>query len=335
MAEPVPVLPKLKAFGEKNAGKWLALEAYNARLGKLGGARRLGREEVMEAARLQRLASYHLAYARTHFPGSEAETYLNNLVAASQCVFYVRRGSGSAFARYFSESFPCAVRGARAYWGLAAALFALAAMFSALYVSADLGRLAQVMPEGMAERFSPYEAPDFGGGGIDGGFSLFAAQILGNNIAVAINAFASGIFLGIGTAYIMLVNGLALGGLFGYLHTVGADMPVAYALVLPHGVLELFAIFICGGCGLMLGRGLLVPGELSRKDSLIFHARKAAVLMPGVALMLALAALVEGFFTPLAVQAEFKLFFAALTGIAFIAYCALVGDGLPAGGHDD
>ena len=77
----------------------------------------------------------------------------------------------------------------------------------------------------------------------------------------------------------------------------------------------------------MLGRGILMPGDFSRKHSIVFFAKKAAVLMPGVVVMLVIAAVIEGFFTPLAIAPEFKLVFAATTGVAFVAYCTLLGEG--------
>ena len=318
-------LSKLAAFSEKNSPHWRALDAYNARLAMIGGIRRLGPDEVREVSKLVRLSSYHLAYARTHFPGSEVEAYLNRLVSSSQSLFHARGGTGTSVLRYFKKDFPEAVMETWRYWGLALAFFAIGTVFAAVYVSADLHRLADVLPGNMAAAFSPYEAPDFGDGSVDVDFSWFAATIMTNNIAVAINAFAFGVFAGLGTVYVMVLNGLVLGGLFGYFHTVGADMLIAYALVLPHGVLELFAIFICGGCGLMLGKGLLMPGCFTRKDSFVLHAKRAAVLMPGVIVMLVIAAIIEGFFTPLGIPAEFKLVFAATTGIGFVAYCGLLG----------
>ena len=318
------VLSPYDRFTKQGAKDWQALTEYNQRLGTLGGRRKMKESDVREFARLLRLASFHLAYAKTHFPNSDAHKHLNHIVGAAQNNFYAKIGAGSQVKKYFLRTFPAAIRGSWKYWGLATAFFFLGTLFAAFFVSADLYRLFDVVPQSLAAGFSPYEAPDFGDGSVDVDYTLFTAIIMTNNIAVALNAFALGIFAGLGTIYIMLVNGLMLGGLFGYLHTVGSDMLVAYALVLPHGVLELFAIFICGGCGLMLGKGLLVPGEYTRRHSLVVHAKKAAVLMPGVIAMLVVAAFIEGFFTPLAIPPEFKLVFAAVTGIAFVAYCFLL-----------
>src|SRR5581483_9899356 len=63
-----------------------------------------------------------------------------------------------------------------------------------------------------------------------------------------------------------------------------------YSLILTHGVLELTAICISGGAGLMLGWALIAPGVLTRRDAL----RQAA----GSALMLVVAGLIESYVTP-------------------------------------
>ena len=310
-------------FIGKNTPVWQSLENFCIKYRNTAIRGNINPDEVREFARLLRLSSYHLAYAKTHFPNSGLVAYLNRIVGTAQSQFYASQRTLSV-KKYFLETFPAAVRNSWKFWGLAAAFFALGMFFAAFYVAGDLYRLQDVLPGGMGAGFSPYEAPDFGDGSVDVDFSIFTAVIMTNNVAVAINAFALGVFAGLGTVYIMVLNGLVVGGLFGYFHVVGADMLIAYALVLPHGVLELIAIFICGGCGLMLGKGLLMPGRFTRRHSLIFHAKKAGILMPGVVTLLIIAAIIEGFFTPLAIAPEFKLIFAATTGIAFVAYCTLL-----------
>ena len=72
----------------------------------------------------------------------------------------------------------------------------------------------------------------------------------------------------------------------------------------------------------MLGRGLLIPGTYTRKEALIIQAKKAVALVPGIVVLLVIAGLIEGFFTPLAIAPGFKLAFAGLTGIGLAGYIA-------------
>lgn len=305
-------------FVAKNEAKWTALADFNTRLAK-GGVKNLSPEELREFSRLFRLASFHMAYAKTHFPGGQTLLYLNNLVGIAHNYFYVREtGALSEIWAYLAHGFPKAVRETWRYSGLATALFFLGLLFAAFYVYIEPARAGDVLPgmfgnpEAIAENLGPPE--DWDG-------TLMSAFFMTNNTRVAINAFVWGIFAGIGTLYVLVYNGLIVGALFGLLHGLNADMMMAYALILPHGVTELAAIFLSGGAGLMIGKGLLLPGIHSRKHSLILHTRKAVTLVPGIVILLTIAAVIEGFFTPLAgVTPEWKLVFAALTGLGLAGW---------------
>jgi len=206
------------------------------------------------------------------------------------------------------------------YWVVAAAFFAFGLMFAMFYVAGDTARLSEIMPAGMGDAFAPGETPVLGEGLEHWDGSLMSAFFITNNTTVAFNAFALGFLGGVGSLFIMFYNGLIVGGLFGFLHSEGADMLVAYSLILPHGVIELMAIFLAGGCGLMLGKGILLPGKYTRRHALVLQARRAAKIIPAVVIMLAAAAFIEGFFTPLAIDPWFKIAFAGLTGVAMVAY---------------
>jgi len=306
-------------FISKNEAHWKALEAFNRRVAK-SGVRRLETEDVTEFARLFRLTSHHLAYVKTHYPTSHILPYLNRVVGVTHNYFYVRESRAFSDVRgYFAHTFPRAVRETWRFWAFATALFLLGILFAGAYVAADLNRLHEIMPAGWGN-FDVNEVPYLGDGAVPWEYSLMAAVITTNNIMVTFNAIAGGLLAGLGTVYILIYNGLIVGGLFGFFHSAGAEMVVAYALVLPHGVIELMAIFLSGGCGLMLGKGLLMPGDYTRKQSLIMQAKKVAQLIPGIVAMLIVAGIIEGYFTPLPIDPWLKLAFAALTGVGLIAY---------------
>ena len=307
------------SFVSKNEAHWKALEAYNRRVAK-GGIRRLAQQDVTEFARLFRLASHHLAYVKTHYPSSHILPYLNRIVGVTHNYFYVRESRALSDVRgYFTRTFPRAVRETWRYWVFATALFVLGIFFAAAYVSHDLNRLHDIMPTGFGH-FDVNVTPDLGDGAVPWEYSLMAAVITTNNIMVTFNAIVGGLLAGLGTVYILIYNGLIIGGLFGFFHSSGANMVVAYALVLPHGVIELMAIFLSGGCGLMLGKGLLMPGDFTRKQSVIMQAKKVALLIPGIVAMLIVAGIIEGYFTPLPIDPWLKIAFAGLTGVGLIAY---------------
>ena len=286
-------------FIAKHEHSWRELEAFNRRLVK-GGIKQLTRAEVKAFAHVFRLASHHMAYAKTHFPHGQALPYLNRLVGVAHNFFYVREsGAVGEIRRYFTQGFPALVRETWKYTAAAAGLF-----FLGLFFAAFMGLWPDMLgdAQAIADNLGPPE-------GWDGTF--MSAFFVTNNTRVAFNAFVWGIFAGIGTGYVLVYNGIIVGALFGFLHGSGADMVMAYSLILPHGVPELFAIFLSGGAGLMIGKAMLMPGVHSRKHAVILHARKAVSLLPGMVFLMLVAALIEGFFTPLAgVSPEAKLVFA-------------------------
>ena len=306
-------------FIAKNEEHWKALEAFNRRVIK-GGVRTLDTVDVREFARLFRLASHNLAYVKTHFPTSHVLPYLNNIVGVTHNYFYVRESKSLRDIRgYFSHTFPSAVRENWRFWVFAMALFVFGMLFAGFYVANDPARLQELMPAGWGN-FAPDEVPDFGDGSVEWEYTLMAASITTNNITVSFNAIVGGLLAGLGTVIILVYNGFIVGGLFGFFHQAGADMATAYGLVLPHGVIELMAIFLAGGCGLMLAKGLLIPGELTRRQSLILQAKNAARILPGIVAMLVVAGIIEGYFTPLGIDPLWKLLFAGATFVGLVAY---------------
>ncbi|MCL2387717.1 MAG: stage II sporulation protein M [Defluviitaleaceae bacterium] len=318
---------KETVFIARNEENWKALEVFNDRLRSTGrrGVKSLAAEEVREFARLFRLAGHHLAYAKTHFPAGSTVPYLNRVVGVAHNFFYVReQGSLFQIKQYFGETLPRTIRETYKYWGLATAVFVIGLLLGAIYVGADTTRLAGIMPAMFGEGFTPGETPEFAFDGDNDAVwdgALMSAFFITNNTTVAFNAFALGILGGVFTLFVMFYNGLIVGALFGFLHVEGADMVTAYALILPHGVTELFAIFLAGGAGLMLGKGVLLPGNHTRRHSLVLQARKAVLLIPGIAILMFIAAFIEGFFTPLPISPAAKFAFAALTGIGTFFYC--------------
>jgi len=306
-------------FIAKNEIHWNSLGDYNKRLAKHRSVKGLTSDEVREFAHLFRLASHHLAYAKTHFPAGEVVPFLNQLVGVSHNFFYVReRSSISDVWRYFTHTFPQTVRDTWHYWVVATAIFVVAAIFMGVFVIGEPERIDMLLPG-----FSRVHAPDITDTEYrEWDHAFMTAFFITNNTAVAFNAFVWGILGGIGSIFILAYNGLIVGGLMGFLRQGGANMTVAYALILPHGVIELLAIFLSGGAGLMLGKGLLFPGEFARRHSIVYYARQAITLIPGIVVMLIIAAIIEGYFTPLDISARLKLSFAVLTGILFVAYIA-------------
>jgi len=223
------------------------------------------------------------------------------------------RGGVSSIREYLVRGFPQAVKSIKPYIEFSVGLFFIGFIFAAVLISIDSEYATALLPENF-----------FNSGSVDvtWDYPVMSAYIMTNNIQVAFTAFVFGILGGIGTLLILLYNGAILGALSVYMALAGnADGFIVFmSLILPHGVLELSAIFLSGACGLMIGKAILVPGVYRRRDALVFQAKKAVVLIPGIIVMLILAGLVEGFFTPLDISPYGKLAFALLTLVGWIIY---------------
>jgi len=302
-------------FISKNIAKWQELESYNEDLVK-HGLDGLEPDEVKEFIGLYRSVSHHLSYAQTFFPGSNIASYLNQLVGTSHNYVFVREKKGlQGFWHYISKGFPEAIREHRIYINASAAIFIIASLLAFILVLID-PMYGDIFFPGVTVYDLNLDPTDDGAWA----YTLFASIIATNNIRVSFLAFALGATGGIGTVYVLFYNGLIVGALAGIVQAGGASLAMFFAMILPHGFIELMAIFITGAAGLMIGKGMLIPGQMSRKDSAIKYAKKAAYFIPGIIIMLLIGALIEGFFTPTSIDYRLKLAFSYLTFILMVAY---------------
>ena len=299
---------KFIAKYEKN---WESLEGHIKNI-IARGLKSYSKAEIKSFAHLFRLTGYNLAYAKTHFSEGRALPYLNRLVGRAHNIFYVPESGGfSDICKYFLYGFPQAVRNSLKPFAASAGMFFFGLLFASIFLIFEPGWIYQIYPQGAIEG-------PIGVGGWD--YPLMSAVIMTNNIRVSVMAFALGIFGGVGTIYVLFYNGLIIGAIVGHLININGDFNMFLSLIMPNGVWELTAIFLSGACCLMIGRAILIPGSFTRKNALVFAARKAAALIPGIVLLLVLAGLIEGFFTPLDIPAVFKHIFSCLAFVILILY---------------
>ncbi|MDR1531348.1 MAG: stage II sporulation protein M [Clostridiales bacterium] len=307
---------KEDVFINKNLANWQKLENYNKQL-RVKNLSSFKKAEIREFADLFRQTGYNLAYSRTHFGGGRTTQYLNRLACESHNYFFTKKqGSLEDIAAYFIKTFPEKFRQHAKFFMAAALCFFLGAALSMALGMADSQYLRFIVPV-------TADGVNLSASQIDVDYSLLSAFIMTNNIRVSLMAFAWGITGGVGSVLVILWNGMVIGGFISVVTAAGFDLLEFWSLILPHGVLELTAIFLSGAAGMMIGKGLLMPGERSRKDAVIIMAKEAALFVPGITVMLVLAGLIEGFFTPLDIHPVFKLVFAAATLIGLGVYFRL------------
>ena len=120
----------------------------------------------------------------------------------------------------------------------------------------------------------------------------FAAQVWTNNALVAAGCITFGVLVGLPTLYLLLNNAVNIGVTGGFMATCGKSDQF-FTLILPHGMLELTAVFIAGAVGLRLGWRVLVPGPRRRTEALAAEGRSAVVIALGLVLVLAVSGAVE------------------------------------------
>lgn len=127
--------------------------------------------------------------------------------------------------------------------------------------------------------------------------SVLSVGILANNIAVSLMAFCVGIFFGLGTFYIIALNGLMLGGIFAFTHRHGMAGELL-KFVTAHGFVELSVICLAGAAGVMLGESLIRPTHATRRESFQEATAKTSRLLLLCALLLIGCGFIEGYLSP-------------------------------------
>jgi len=256
---------------------------------------RLPLAEVEELDRLYRRAAADLALARSRFAGSDAEGYLSQLVASAYRALYRPRDRGAALLRLVREGMPGAVRRHLAALGLAGALFAAGLAGGALAVMLDPRAAVLLVPDPV--RSAVAAGRMWTGHLLSAAPGISSAQLLHNNVTAAALAFGLGLTAGLGTALLLLLNGVLVGAVFAYAfrHAMTADL---LGFVAAHGPLEISALLLAAQAGFVLAGALVDPGEWPRRNALQAAGRDAGPLLAAVVPALTLAALLEASVSP-------------------------------------
>jgi uncharacterized membrane protein SpoIIM required for sporulation len=279
----------LPEFLERRQGLWDELADLVGRAGNR--PERLGPDGVLRLATLYRSAVADLAYVRRRHPGDPVVDRLERLVVAARGLVYERPARRPDVVAFFVDDYWRLVRARMAAMGLAAVLLVAPAVIGGLWAAAEPETVAGALPPGFLW-VTEAETTDQGYSVV--GLTGFSTYVFANNARVALLAFALGITYGIGTGFILVQNGLILGGVTGLAADAG-NLDVLVAAVVAHGVLELSCIVVAGGAGLSLARAVLRPGERTRRRSLADEAVPAFQIAGGTAAWLVLAGIVEGF----------------------------------------
>ncbi len=262
---------------------------------KMENVRHLSTDQV--AANFVELSD-DLAYARTFYPGSDTERYLNQLVAGY--LTDVNRGrpiAKKSWWMFWGMDFPALLVEHRRTLLFVLGFFILSMLigiFSAAhdnsfvrlilgdrYVNMTLDNIAEGKPMGV------YAHED--------AWKMFF-MITSNNIRVAFYAFALGVLFSGGTIWVLFTNGIMLGAFQYFFYKYGLLLHSVMS-VWAHGTFEITSIIIAGGAGLVMGNSFLFPGTYPRLQSFRAGALKGIKLVAGLVPFFLIAGWIESFIT--------------------------------------
>ncbi|WP_433547378.1 stage II sporulation protein M [Streptomyces sp. CA-294286] len=308
----------LDVFVTAHHAEWNRLDQLLTRSRRLSGA------EVDELVALYQRTATHLSLLQSTTPDPTLVSRLTQLVARARAVVTgTRRASWRDAARFLTEGFPAAVYLSRRWWIPTALLSTVAAAVIGWWIAGHPEVQASIgAPADLREMTRP-------GGQYESYYSShpaasFAAQVWTNNAQAAAMCLVLGAFLCVPVLWILFLNMLNLGVGLGLMSAAGR-LDTFLGLVLPHGLLELTAVFVAAGTGLRLGWTLIDPGPRTRRAAMAQEGRAALGMAIGLALVLFVSGLIEGFVTPSGLPTWARIAIGVAAELVFLLYVYVLG----------
>lgn len=299
----------LDAYVRAHQGTWERLDHLSRRRPRSGAAA----DELVD---LYQEVATHLSVIRSTTPDPAVVAYLSGLLARSRTrATGTRTAAWSGVADFFWRRFPAALYRTRRWW--------LSAMLGSYAVTAAMMVWLLQHPQVEQSLLSKKEVSqlvdnDFEGYYSESAASHFAAQVWTNNAWVAAVCIALGV-LGAPVLYVLLQNMTNL-ALIGSIMLRNDRGGLFFGLILPHGLLELTAVFVAAGVGLRLFWSWVAPSDRPRVQALASEGRSAGGVVLGLAVVLLLSGVIEGFVTPSGLPTWARIAVGVLVELAFLAY---------------
>ncbi|MEO1293382.1 MAG: stage II sporulation protein M [Pseudomonadota bacterium] len=318
-------------FRAEREADWRRLETIVTKAERQG-LRALDFEEAQALAALYRNATASLSMAREITLDRALLAYLEALCARAYLAVYAPQENLSGLLqKLLISGIPGAVRRLWPLILLSFGIMFLGALAGWLLFQNDPSWYSTLMPEGLAggrgvtsTREDLLAVIYSGEDSASGDLAAFASYLFSHNTRIAIFIFALGVFACVPSTLLTFYNGLIL-GVFLALHE---DRDILYdisAWLTIHGVTELSAIVIACAGGLHLGQAVLFPGEIRRRDALRRNARDAVKLAILAAMMLVVAAILEGFGRQLVQDPQTRIAVGVTAGAMWLSWLMLAG----------
>jgi uncharacterized membrane protein SpoIIM required for sporulation len=304
----------LDVFVARHRADWAKLDELTRRRRRLTGA------EIDELVALyQRTAAQLSALQTARLDPALAARLSSQLARARATVSGAQASTWQAVGRFVVVSFPAAAYRAR-WWWLGAAL---GSIIVAVLIGWEVARSPALQASFLSHApglvrhefrhyYSRYDARSF------------AAHVWTNNALVAAESIMFGLLLGIPVLWVLYQNA-ANGGILGGLMTAHGRSGEFWGLILPHGMLELSAVFLAAGVGLRLGWTVIDPGPRPRSRAVAEEGRAMITIALGLVFVLAVSGLIEAFVTPSSLPTWARIGIGAVAEAAFLLYVVVLG----------
>ena len=304
----------LDAFSAVHGTDW-------ARLDTLARRRRLTGAESDELVRLYQEVATHLSQVRSAAPDPVVVSRLSDILARGRSSIAGAHDPAWRDVRRFVElSLPAAFYRLR-WWTLGVTLATiLVAVVAGFYVVAN--------PEAQATVGTPAELRTYAEDQFTQYYSnypgtSFFAQVWTHNALIATLCVAFGI-TGIVPVWVIVQNAVGVGVAAAIMHLNGG-LGIFFQMILPHGLLELTAVFVAAAAGLRIFWTLVDPGGRPRGRALSEEGLALFTTTIGLTGVLAVSGLLEGFLTPSSLPWAVKVAIGALVLVAFWVYVLVLG----------
>lgn len=291
------------------------------RLEELSGRRRLTGAEADELLDLYQRVSTHLSVVRSASPDPSVVSYLSSVLARARVASAgARTSTWSDLLAFFTHTFPAALYRTR-WWWLTTTLASVALAAFVAWWAIDNSQV-------WSNQLTPAEIEAYVGTDFENYYSEyphheFATLVWTNNAWVAAQCIALGV-LGLPVLWVLAQNVVNV-GLAGALMVSHDRGSLFFGLILPHGLLELTAIFVAAAVGLRLFWSWIEPGARSRLDSLAAEGRTAAAVALGLVAVLFVSGGIEGFVTPSGLPTWARILIGVVAESVFLVYVLVIG----------
>ena len=305
----------LDAYVAEHAGEW-------RRLDELLGRRRLTGAESDELIALYQRAATHLSAVQSRAPDPALIGRLSRLVARARAAV---TGGGApswvGIARFFTVGFPVAVYRAWPWWCGVATAFSLISFGLIGWFGSHPNLAAQLASQSTIKELVEHDFADY--------YSAnpahdFAAQVWTNNALLTALCLFAGVLI-LPVIYVLLQNAINVGVIGGIMVAYGrAD--IFFGLIIPHGLLELTAVYVAAGAGLRIGWSWIAPGRgRTRAQALAETSRAAGLIAMGLVLVLAVSGVIEAFVTPSGLPTWARIGIGVAAFVGFLSYVIVLG----------